>query len=373
MKNSMINQASVFVKMIKEICREEEISIGSFSRDFMFRLSKNGKVKYIFGYQFGLNSASAHMICEDKSTTSELLSYAGIPNVEHRCFMSPMNMKYVQADGNWQEMLSMLQQYKTLVLKDNKGTGGLSVYRVRDAAELENAAQILFQSAHSISVSPYYDILKEYRLILLDGNVRLVYHKERKHLTGDGIHTLRELYAEYLVRESGTTIGIPEEDACRILEKGAVYPLNWKHNLGQGASPVFEEDDTVTAELTILAKKAADCIGIRFASVDIVQIPYEQPFARSANYNGLRRTCQGCEAGVTIPYEQPFARSANYNGLRRTCQGCEAGVTIPCREYRILEINSGVMMEYLSQADESCRRRAKEIYREAILKMMEER
>lgn len=314
----MSNQTSSFVKIIKEICQEEDISIASFSSDFMFRLSKNGKENHIFGYQFGLNSASSHMICEDKSTTSELLSYAGIPNVEHRCFMSPMNMKYVQANGNWNEILSMLEKHKTLVLKDNKGTGGLSVYRVRNAVELENAAQILFQSAHSISVSPYYDILREYRLIILDGNVRLVYHKERKHLTGDGIHTLRELYAEYLVKEAGTTQGIPEEDADIVLEKGRVYPIQWKHNLGQGAFPVFDDDNADTAMLKALAKKAADCVGVRFASVDIVEVPAKQG-----------------------------------------------------REYRILEINSGVMMEYLSQTDSVCRQRAKEIYREAILKMMD--
>lgn len=314
----MSNQTSSFVKIIKEICKEEGIALEAFSCDFVFRLSKQGMVNYIFGYQFGLNCASSHMICEDKSTTSELLSDAGIPVVEHRCFMSPMNMKYVQANGSWQEMISMLNQYQQVVLKDNKGTGGLSVYRASNATELEQAAQLLFQSAHSISVSPYYDIQTEYRLILLDGNVRLMYHKERKQLLGDGIHTLRELYAQYLLKEAGTTTGFPEQDAHLILNKGEVYPLNWKHNLGQGAVPVIDEETKETEELITLAKKAAACVGIRFASIDIVEI-------------------------------------ASQHG----------------KEYRVLEINSGVMMEYLSRADESCYQRAKEIYREAILAMLE--
>lgn len=315
----MSNQTSSFVKIIKEICQEEGISIKSFSSDFMFRLKKNGKTGHIFGYQFGLNSASAHMICEDKSTTSELLTFAGIPNVEHRCFMSPMNMKYVEANGNWAEILSMLKQYGTLVLKDNKGTGGLSVYRVRNAVELENAAQILFQSSHSIAVSPYYTILQEYRLIILDGEIKLVYHKERKHLTGDGKHTIRELYAKQVL-QNGITCGILAEEAERILDLGETYPLHWKHNLGQGASPVYDTEESVIAPLRELAKKAADIVGIRFASIDIIQM----------------------EAGA-----------------KKT------------KDYLVLEINSGVMMEYLSQEDRRYRQKAKDIYREAILKMIE--
>lgn len=322
----MSNQTSAFVKIIKEICREEEISIASFSCDFMFRLVKNGKINYIFGYQFGLNSASSHMICEDKSTTSELLSSAGIPNVEHRCFMSPTNMKYIEADGNWKGILSMMDRYQTLVLKDNKGTGGLSVYRAGNAAELENVVQILFQSAHSISVSPYYDIIQEYRLVILDGDVKLVYHKDRKHLVGDGVHTLRELYAEYLLKDHGIICGIVEEDTDRVLKQGELYFLNWKHNLGQGASPVFDTEKSVTAPLKRLAKEAASCVGVRFASVDIVQIP---------SYAARQHDPKG----DTI--------------------------------YKVLEVNSGVMMEYLAQSDVECRKMAKEIYREAILKMME--
>ncbi len=315
----MSNKTSVFTALIREICREEGISLEAFSCDFMFRLEKNGNVNYIFGYQFGLNSASSHLICEDKSTASELLSHANIPNVEHFCFMSPMNMKYVEADGNWQGILSLMEKYHTLVLKDNKGTGGLSVYRVRNRVELENAAQILFQSAHSISVSPYYEILQEYRVIVLDGGAELIYHKERQSLTGDGIHTIRELYADYLKRSDGCIAAIEPEYAEKVLMKGERYPFNWKHNLGQGANPVFDTEEETVRPLKELAKAAVSCVGVRFASVDIVRIRLEE--------------------------------------------GRE--------ELRVLEINSGVMMEYLSHKNEEARKKAKEIYRKAIRKMME--
>lgn len=309
---------SCFIEIIKEICQEEEISIQAFSSDFMFQLKKEGKVNYIFGYQFGLNTAVSHMICEDKSTASELLSYAGIPNIEHYCFMSPRNIKYIPDTGNWDKILSMFKKYKTLVLKDNKGTGGFSVYYVRNTAELEHATQILFQSSHSISVSPYYPILEEYRIIILDNEIQLIYHKERKHLIGDGIHTIKELYAMYLLND-GISYPIEEKDSSKILKTNEIYPLHWKHNLGQGASPVIDTDQTVIEPLKQLAKKAANCIGIRFAAIDIVKILSNKEL-----------------------------------------------------QYRILEVNSGVMMEYLSQTNQEFRQIAKEIYRQAIRKMMKE-
>lgn len=69
MKNCTRN----FVKIIKEICEEENIDLKSFSYDLIFQLSKNGINNYIIGYQFGLNVASIHSICCDKSAASEIM------------------------------------------------------------------------------------------------------------------------------------------------------------------------------------------------------------------------------------------------------------------------------------------------------------
>jgi len=302
--------------LIKEICEENDISLESFSSDFVFRLTKSGRQAFIFGYQFGLNSAPAHMICEDKAATSEMLSAAKIPNVEHRCFMSPVNLKYVGSDGNWEEMLDMLKMYGELVLKDNKGTGGLAVMRVKNRAELENAAQHLFLSAHSVSASPFLDILEEYRVIVLDGEIKLIYHKERQQLVGDGLHTIRQLYlAALLEKDDMPIITLPLAQENRVPACGEIYPLCWKHNLGQGAFPVLDTDEKTLAPLRELAQKAADCLGICFASVDIIR-----------------------ERGGS--------------------------------DYKVLEVNSGVMMENFAGVSQKHFQIAKEIYQQAILKML---
>ena len=79
-----------------------------------------------------------------------------------------------------------------------------------------------------------------------------------------------------------------------------------------------------------LAKKAAAAVGIRFASIDIIEIEKESKLNYHNDYN-----------------------HDNNNHI-----------------YLVLEINSGVMMEYLSQTDDKSRQIAKQIYKEAILKMM---
>ena len=82
----MTNSESNYVAIIREICTEEDIALQSFSFDWIFRLTKNGKTGFILGYQFGLNSASVNSICCDKSAASELMTALGIPNISHILF-----------------------------------------------------------------------------------------------------------------------------------------------------------------------------------------------------------------------------------------------------------------------------------------------
>ena len=76
----MQNAETNFVKIIREVCREEDIELRSYSADWIFRLDKNGRHDVILGYQFGLNSASVNMLCQDKCAASELMTEFGIPN-----------------------------------------------------------------------------------------------------------------------------------------------------------------------------------------------------------------------------------------------------------------------------------------------------
>lgn len=312
----MENSKSNFVRMLDEIWKEEEITSRSFSYDWAFRLEKNGKSGYILGYQFGLNSAVTQAICSDKSVASEIMKEHGISNVPHHCIMSPPMSQFIGGDGSWQEMLSLLEQYKVIVCKDNEGTGGKLVFRVANRRQLEQAAYDIFANSDYMAISPFQDIKEEYRVIVLDGKVKLIFSKVRSFLTGDGSSTILKLYGNYLATaEKPMQCVIAEKDANSVLKEGEIFHLNWKHNLGQGAGANLLSSGFKYEELSQLACEAAKLLKVRFGSIDIID----------------------------------------------TEQGMQ-----------VLEVNTGVMMEHFAGLNKYNYELAKHIYKEAILKMLSE-
>jgi D-alanine-D-alanine ligase-like ATP-grasp enzyme len=307
----MENSQRAIVKIITEICAENGITCQSFSYDWIFRLTRAGKSTHVFGYQFEINPSTAQLICSDKSAASDLLISSGIPTVAHTFFMSPINMQYVGEAGNWKKLQNLLALHGSLVCKTNEGTGGNQVYLVSTLFELEEATYKIFGGARSMAVSPYYEIECEYRVVILKNRVKLIYIKNILSVTGDGKSTLRALVLANLSINQGISLktNLPENDHQIILNKDEKYYLNWKHNLGQGASPEIVQDETLITRLSALALQAAEALHIQFASIDII----------------------------------------------KTGQG-----------YLILEINSGVMMEYFSQVSDEHYQIVKEIYKEAI-------
>ena len=311
----MTNGESNYVAIIREICAEEGITLQSYSFDWIFRLTKNGKTGYILGYQFGLNAASVNSICCDKSAASELMTELGIPNIRHFLFASPSEQKFVGNCGFMEDLLLLLKKHGCLVVKPNDGTGGELVYKVRTPCELETAVFEIFRKAAYLAASPFEEIENEYRAVILDGEVRLLYTKKRPSLVGDGSKSVKELLLEKM--SAGEYIS-PEEypdgkTLNRIPGSGERVLLNWRHNLGQGAKAVPVRDEETRRAVGEIARGVYEALGVRFASVDVVE----------------------------------------------TAEGL-----------KVLEINSGVMMENFAGQDETSRRIAKEIYRDAIRKMM---
>ncbi len=306
----MKNAQRSLVKIIKEICHEEGITCQSFSYDWLFRLSKQEKITHILGYHFENNSATAQLICADKCATSDLLLAAGVACVEHVFFMSPKDINYVGVSGNWKRLIDLLNKHGKLVCKSNEGTGGGNVHLVSNHFELERATHTVF-TGRTMAVSPFYKIEQEYRIVVLNGRAKLVYSKAIPFVEGDGVSTLRQLLIAYAQTHAEWPLDFSqrEDEDTAILQPGEKYHLNWKHNLGQGATPVVIQDESLIATLSSLALQAAKTVNIQFASVDIIKT-----------------------------------------------EGA----------YLVLEINSGVMMENFSQMSDAHYQIAKSIYREAL-------
>ena len=266
------------VKIVKEICNEEGFDFKAYSSDYIMQIStisndykKNNM--FILGNKFPNNNASIEQICNDKSALSDLLGYYNIPHVVHHYYLSPLvNVSDNDENSVFEEGIKLLNKYNKLVCKVNRGTGGKNIYKVSNKSELENAILNIFSVTNSLTVSPYYEIEDEYRVLVLNKKIRYAFKKIRPFVTGDGVSPLYKLINEL----PNKSIITPNEDLDlnyipKINEK---VIISWKHNLGQGASPKLVNDEEII-NLQNIAIKCANELDINFASIDIIKTTIE--------------------------------------------------------------------------------------------------
>lgn len=266
------NSSRVIIKILREIADELGLGFASYSYDWIVQLTLGERNMYIYGYQFPCNDAAGELICSDKAALAAVLAGNGIPAAEHIYFMSPSNLHYTGQNGNWSALTFLLNKYGKLVLKRNSGSGGSGVFAVTNQTELEKISSEIFRSSRALSVSPYYDIINEYRTIYCFGEPMLVYRKIRPSVTGDG---KKRLYELILDKFGGFPDNTDESlDLSCIPQEGECVNINWKHNLGQGAvAEPLDKNSDIYRRVTEIAVSAAKCVNVNFASVDTIETP----------------------------------------------------------------------------------------------------
>lgn len=285
----------MYIKIIKELLKEMDIKFSSFASDWVFKLEKNNLTKSIIGYRFELNSNTSDLICTDKVATSEILEAANIPVVKHHFFM--LNKDKII---DWHEINKVFNLYGKIVCKPNNGSGGNLVFLVETKKQLESAVINIFQTTDYLAIAPFYEIINEYRVIILDNEVKLIYQKNIPFVIGDGINKVNNL----------TNFVIDKQLINYIPSKDEIVKLTWKHNLSLGATG----EVVINNEVEKLALKAFKVLDLRFASIDVIE----------------------------------------------TLEGI-----------KILEANSGVTIDKFAGLNSEYYNLAKNIYKEAILKMFE--
>jgi glutathione synthase/RimK-type ligase-like ATP-grasp enzyme len=240
--------------------------------NWLIRIQKNNVVKHIMGYDWEINSSTSQLIAKDKSACYETLILQQVPSVEHKLYLSPQFQNYIGENGSWKALLKYAESHNyKIVCKSNVGTGGNEVFKITNQLELETAVHMLFSKYRGICLCPYYDISTEYRVILLNGSIKLIYAKQKPQIIGNGKSTIIELIKEIYGIITFTDFDLSETDLLEILKDGAILELGWKHNLGKGAKPIIITESKLKNDLTELAISAAKAVNINFASVDIVE------------------------------------------------------------------------------------------------------
>ncbi|MGI9407025.1 MAG: ATP-grasp domain-containing protein [Hyphomicrobiaceae bacterium] len=274
----MNNLDREIVASVRRYGETHQLDVRTYSHDWIVELEHDGRVHHVFGYDLGLNSSTTHRLCNDKAATYEVLSAHGVNAFPHYLFLHPRWLDYVAVDGNWARML---ETFKTLggdvVVKDNEGTGGKEVLRATTVKELEQVATTIFETARSLAISPYLDIQVELRFVLLDGAPLLVYAKDRPVVIGDGQQTIGALIAGLdlppdVDREILAEIA-PLHPATHVPDRDEVITVQWRHNLGRGGRPrMLDVNDPDLEDALDLARAAAAHTNLRFGSVDIAVV-----------------------------------------------------------------------------------------------------
>ena len=249
-------------QLIKEICIEENIHFDLISNGWIIVLEKEGESHYICGSHFDLNNYVSAKICNDKYACYSALKHHHIPVCDYHILYSNTPKEEVE---------KCFKEYEeNVVIKANEGSYGNNMFHVTSLEELQEKRNILFETGRSISMSPYYNIICEYRVIVLKNQIKLIYGKKRPVVTGDGVHSIYELLCEF----NHPFFQKLEDHSSldKILKKGEVYEYSWQHNLSRGAIPIKIEEKELCSNLSKLAREATNKLNLDFVSVDIVDI-----------------------------------------------------------------------------------------------------
>ena len=265
---------NIFHKLISELSEEMDIGLEKLSyNDWVLQLTKGNKVRHIIGYRFDLNTEASGNIACDKAATYQVLNSRKIPAVEHELLFNPITRtKYISDDGCYGIIEKYFSMYKTLVVKPNDGSEGNGVFLCHNIKDVEVAINRLFKTKDAVCICPYYDIEIEYRTFYLNGEILLIYGKEKPYIIGDGQKNIGELIADLNLPDNNVVNdNLKELNHNQILQKGEKINLSWKHNLSGGANPHILEKSELYNEIENLAISAGNIMNMKFATIDVVK------------------------------------------------------------------------------------------------------
>ena len=185
---------NVLQRIIEELSQELNFKYQFLSKDWITMIEKDNKTRYFAGYKFDLNNQGLGTIVDDKYALYDVLSAKNLPTIEYKIVYNENNQNdYAKGCNNLDYVKDYLRKHHEIVLKPNNGTCGHDVIRVSDEQELETIYHRLLTKNFSINMSPFYHIEHEYRVVILNNKVKIIYQKNLPIVIGDGKSTIREL------------------------------------------------------------------------------------------------------------------------------------------------------------------------------------
>jgi D-alanine-D-alanine ligase-like ATP-grasp enzyme len=219
------------------------------------------------------NSATASTLASDKHFASRILQEAGVPALAGEYFFLHDRHRAHRPSGH--ERGDALARFKTLggsaFVKPLAGSRGDFAQAVHGEAALIRYLDDVMKYYDAILIQPIVEGI-EYRVFLLDDDVLYCARKYPPSVTGDGVHTWRELLTVHndTLRARGlSAASLPDDDPSldAVLSKGERREIPGRMNLSAGGTMVLA--DAPSERAIALAQQAVGAIGLRVAAIDM--------------------------------------------------------------------------------------------------------
>lgn len=244
----------------------------------------DGRTRYFRGASFDLNTLGASEIAKDKDYAAYFLKRLGYPVPEGTTFFAPKWAAVLESDRTADAACAYAESLGwPVIVKPNSRSQGRGVAKAWDAQELRQAIEEI-EVYENVYLVQKVVSGRDYRIVVLDGEVISAYERKPLCVVGDGELSVRELLVEKqkLFVQSGRDTTVPMEDFRidntlaqqgltmeSVLEKGRAVELLPNANLSSGGDAVDVTDTLHPVWHTLAAKIAVD-MNLRYIGLDIM-------------------------------------------------------------------------------------------------------
>ncbi|MEK7066626.1 MAG: cyanophycin synthetase, partial [Patescibacteria group bacterium] len=187
---------SNIVKILKKLALEVGCKIllePKFGRVGQIYFSKD-KIYYFKNTTIDINSFASAEIARDKDYTKYFLAKAGHLVPRGRAFFSDHWCEVNKTKNNLKEAIKYARKLKfPVIVKPNSRSQGEDVYKIFDETRLEKILKQLFKRNDIVLIEEYVKG-KDYRIIVLGGEVKIAYERKPLSILGDGKKNIEELF-----------------------------------------------------------------------------------------------------------------------------------------------------------------------------------
>lgn len=174
--------------LIKQACDKIGIKCQPVTKDGVVMLLelKNG-FHYTYNFSLGLITNSQSKICHDKAYQYEIFE-GTLPLPKTKTFVDPDNIRFKEfaTNSSRTEIAKIIMKNLSfpIILKKNRGSEGINIFLANNETEIDRAISKIFNFSsanydHVLLAQQYIKPQAEYRVIIFQGKIELVYEKLR--------------------------------------------------------------------------------------------------------------------------------------------------------------------------------------------------